>query len=145
MRFRASHGSGKLTVSSATATMTLQTARNVRSLLLAYVGRALLTLVAVLLVVMPWTEYFCNFDKFLRGGQDLELGLLCVLTVLCLVLVLFQHGRALVAFLISMRRWLAGFPRSVEAPLCWDRRDRFGELLASALPGCSGYSMPLQI
>ena len=54
---------------------------------------------------MPWTEHFCNFDRFLRGGQDLELGLLACLAVLCLVLVLMQHGINFVASVLSFLGW----------------------------------------
>ena len=64
-------------------------------------------LTAFLILIMPWTEYFWHFDRFLRGGQDLELGLLSVLTCFCLGLVLLQHGRSGVNALISLRRWLA--------------------------------------
>jgi hypothetical protein len=45
---------------------------------LALVGRVLILLTALLLGVMPWTEYFWDFNNFLRGGQDLELGLLSI-------------------------------------------------------------------
>ena len=127
--------------------MTLQKARNLSSRLLGLAGRALLALVSVLLVVMPWTEYFCNFDKFLRGGQDVELGLLCVLTVLCLVLVLFQHGRNLVAFLISIRQCGAPTPRPAGPSAAGFLRNRLAALHAATLPSdvSGGFSLPLQI
>jgi hypothetical protein len=56
---------------------------------------------------MPWTEYFWQFDGFLRGGQDFELGLLSLLTILSLVLVLLQQRRQNVALLLTVRRWLS--------------------------------------
>ena len=101
--------------------MTLRRVRLLGSLLCTRLSRALLALTACLLVIMPWTEYFCNFDRFLRGGQDTELGLLAVLTVLCLVLVLFQTGRTVLAAVLALLHWFAalyrqGKPRLACAP-----------------------------
>ena len=56
---------------------------------------------------MPWTEYFWQFDGFLHGGQDFELGLLALLTIFSLVLVLLQQRRQNVALLLTVRRWLS--------------------------------------
>ena len=70
-------------------------------------GRLLILSTAILLFVMPWTEHFCQFDRFLRGGQDLELGLLALLTIFSLVLVLLQQRRQNVALLLTVRRWLS--------------------------------------
>ena len=70
-------------------------------------GRLLLLFTAILIVVMPWTEYFWHFDGFLHGGQDFELGLLSLLTILSLVLVLLQQRRQNVALLLTIRRWLS--------------------------------------
>jgi hypothetical protein len=56
---------------------------------------------------MPWTEYFWQFDGFLHGGQDFELGLLSLLTIFSLVLVLLQQRRQNVALLLTVRRWLS--------------------------------------
>lgn len=54
-------------------------------------GRFLFSLICGLLLVMPYTEYFWNFDKFLRGGQDLELGIFALLCFLCMVVVLARR------------------------------------------------------
>ncbi len=70
-------------------------------------GRLLILFTAILIFVMPWTEYFCQFDRFLRGGQDLELGLLALLTIFSLVLVLLQRRRQDVTLLLSVRRLLS--------------------------------------
>ena len=70
-------------------------------------GRLLILSTAVLILVMPWTEYFWQFDRFLRGGQDFELGLLSLLTIFSLVLVLLQQRRQDVALLLTIRRWLS--------------------------------------
>jgi len=39
-------------------------------------SRVLVFLTTLLLLVMPITEYVCNWDKFLRGGPDIEFSLL---------------------------------------------------------------------
>jgi hypothetical protein len=70
-------------------------------------GRTLLLFTAILIVVMPWTEYFWHFDGFLHGGQDFELGILSVLTIFSLVLVLLQQRRQDVALLLIVQRWLS--------------------------------------
>jgi hypothetical protein len=44
-------------------------------------GRVLVLLTALLLGVTPWTKYLWHFDNFLHGGQDMELGLLSLLTI----------------------------------------------------------------
>jgi len=41
--------------------------------------RAVLILTAVLILLMPLTEHFCKWDKFLRGGPDVEFGILSLL------------------------------------------------------------------
>jgi hypothetical protein len=71
----------------------------------ALAGRLLILSTAVLILIMPWTEYFCQLDRFLRGGQDCELGLLALLTFFSLVLVLLQQRRQNVALLLTVRRW----------------------------------------
>jgi hypothetical protein len=70
-------------------------------------GRLLILFTAILIFVMPWTEHFWQFDRFLRGGQDFELGLLALLTIFSLVLVLLQQCRQNVALLLTIRRWLS--------------------------------------
>jgi hypothetical protein len=70
-------------------------------------GRMLLLFTAVLLVAMPWTEYFWHFDRFLFGGQDFEFGLLLLAAILSLILVLLHHGKQGVYFLLTARKWLS--------------------------------------
>jgi hypothetical protein len=72
-------------------------------------------LTALMIFVMPWTEYAWSFDKFLRGGQDFELGLLSLAALLCLVVVLLQHGRQSVAYLLAIRRWFAFVSRDPDS------------------------------
>ena len=69
-------------------------------------GRVLILLTALLLAVTPWTEYLWHFDNFLHGGQDMELGLLSLLTIFCLVLVLLQDSKR-VTFMVVIRQWLS--------------------------------------
>jgi len=74
-------------------------------------GRVLLLFSVLLVAVMPWTEYFYHFDKFPYAGQDFELGMLAVATVVGLILVLLQHGKDGVLFFLAMKRWLSSAMR----------------------------------
>jgi hypothetical protein len=60
-----------------------------------------------LVAVTPWTEYWWHFDNFLHGGQDMELGLLSLLTVCCLVLVLLQDSKQRAASMAVVWQWLS--------------------------------------
>jgi hypothetical protein len=51
-------------------------------------------LTTVLLLVMPITEHLCNWDKFLRGGPDVEFSLLAGLLFTAMV-VLSMNGTML--------------------------------------------------
>jgi hypothetical protein len=81
-------------------------------------GRLLILFTAILIFVMPWTEYFSQLDRFLRGGQDCELGLLSLLTIFSLVLVLLKQRQQNVTLLLAARRWVSlvfedALPRAV--------------------------------
>jgi hypothetical protein len=110
-------------------------------------GRLLILSTAVLIFIMPLTEYFWQFDRFLRGGQDFELGLLSLLTIFSLVLVLLQQRRQNVVLLLTLRRWLSlifegADPRGV-ANAC--------SLIASSdamplsSPALCRYNLPIQV
>jgi hypothetical protein len=109
-------------------------------------GRLLISLACALLVVMPWTEYFCRFDKFLRGGNDLELGLLALITFYCLVLLLARHLSQGIAKLLATLQFFS---------LIRDRRKLTHSTLSTTLEifglervhsiVSSPYSLPLQI
>jgi hypothetical protein len=77
-------------------------------------GRLLILCTAILIFVMPWTEYFCQLDRFLRGGQDCELGLLALLTIFSLVLVLLKQCRQNVTLLLTVRRWLSAIFKAAD-------------------------------
>jgi hypothetical protein len=63
---------------------------------------------------MPVTEYLWTFDKFLRGGQDCEFGLLALAAVFCLMLVLSHQRRAVLALILSLRRVLSSLFRPAD-------------------------------
>ena len=58
-------------------------------------SRILILVVAIELLSMPFTQGLWSWDKFLHGGQDFELGLLIILTCLCLVLLRVQQSGTL--------------------------------------------------
>jgi hypothetical protein len=70
-------------------------------------SRMLILLTVLLVLAMPWTEYFWHFDQFLRGGEDFELSLLAVATIFCLVVLLLQHDKKSVAFILAISRCLS--------------------------------------
>ena len=111
-------------------------------------SRVLLLCTAVLLVAMPWTEYFWHFDRFLRGGQDFELGLLAVLTSFCLVLLLFQLGLNSLQLALALCRSLVHLLRTgLRMPMASARAGLMSLLHAVPLSGTTvgNYSLPLQI
>lgn len=57
-------------------------------------SRLLVLLTTVLLLVMPITEHLCNWDRFLRGGPDVEFSLLAGLLFTAMV-VLSMNGTML--------------------------------------------------
>ena len=110
-------------------------------------GRILVLLTIMLVVVMPLTEYLWHFDHFLQGGQDFELGLLSVMTFLCLTLVLFQHGRRSVSFLMALRRWSARIFRASDPGTPGSLLGLINGLHAvpRPSPALDLYTLPLQI
>jgi hypothetical protein len=94
---------------------------------------------------MPVTEYLWTFDKFLRGGQDCEFGLLALAAILCLVLVLSHQRRAVLTLILSLRRvWSSLFQPADPA------RHTFGLIapLQYGLPSSTSLpniNLPLQI
>ena len=63
---------------------------------------------------MPWTEHFCNIDRFLRGGQDVEFSLLAFAVVLSLVLLLSQRHRQGMTELLSLLYLLPSIVRPAQ-------------------------------
>jgi len=79
-------------------------------------GRLLLLFTGLLLAVMPWTEYYWHFDRFLRGGEDFEFAILFVVTILSLAIVLSRCRRQTMAVIHAVRRWIAGVARNGTSP-----------------------------
>jgi hypothetical protein len=79
-------------------------------------GRLLLLFTGLLLAVMPMTEYYWHFDRFLRGGEDLEFGILFVVTILSLAIVLSRCRRQTMAVIHAVRRWIAGIIQNAIHP-----------------------------
>lgn len=77
------------------------------------VGRILLWITALLVVVMPFTEYFCSFDRFLRGGDDAEFTLLAMLACFCLILAFFQQCTQGLNLILALRQWVVDVARHV--------------------------------
>lgn len=63
-------------------------------------GRLLVLLTTLLVLVMPVTEHLCNWDRFLRGGQDVEFNLLAALLFAAMV-VLSMSGRMMQPLLMQ--------------------------------------------
>jgi hypothetical protein len=109
-------------------------------------GQILIFLTALLVAVMPVTEYLWTFDKFLRGGQDCEFGLLALASILCLVLVLSHQRREILAFVLSLRRVLCSLFQPAHSPaslaLCLIAPMQYLLLRDASLRTCN---LPLQI
>ena len=82
-----------------------------------YLGRGLLLLIALELVTMPVTQDLWSWDKFLHGGQDFELGLLIIVTCLCLTLLGAEQTRRDLSLLVAARALLLSDRPRVSSPL----------------------------
>ena len=111
------------------------------------VGRRFVLFAVMLVVLMPLTEYYWTFDKFLRGGQDLEFGLLSLAAVFCLVLVLCQQRRLGLILILAIRRWLRFAFKHIDQPARERSRAILASLHVSPLPHptSAGYILPIQI
>jgi hypothetical protein len=94
---------------------------------------------------MPITQGLWTWDKFLHGGHDFELGLLVIVTCLCLILLRTEQSKRCLGLLLLMRALLfralerAAFHLVIAAPSC-DRRPR----IPSSAPAAS-LNLPLLI
>lgn len=104
-------------------------------------------LMLTLVALMPLTEYLWHFDEIMRGGQDFEFGLLAIMTFLCLMLVLFQHGKRTVACRMALRRWLAVAFRAADpgAPGSLLGLITSAHAVKLPSPALSLYNLPLQV
>jgi hypothetical protein len=112
-----------------------------------YASRIALLLAAVTLLVMPLTEYLWHFDKFLQGGQDFELGLLCFATVLCLVMLLVQQRKCSLRLAFALFRWLSMVFRRADRLVRGSFRGLITAMHGVAVPSpsLSDLNLPLQI
>jgi hypothetical protein len=80
-------------------------------------SRLLVFFVAVEAITMPITQGIWSWDRFLHGGQDFELGLLMIVTCLCLVLLRVQETRSRLGWLGMIKALLMSAPehRTVSA------------------------------
>jgi hypothetical protein len=110
-------------------------------------SRIALLLTAAIVLVMPWTEYFWHFDKFLQGGQDFELGLLFMATSVCLVFFMLQHGKHTVRLLMSLRKWLSIILRNdrIMVPGSLSGLITASHVIAVPSPSLGLYTLPLQV
>jgi hypothetical protein len=69
--------------------------------------RAVLILTEMLILLMPFTEHFCSWDKFLRGGPDVEFGILSLLLFSGLVLLTSYRAVASPFLLLLAYRLIA--------------------------------------
>ncbi|RXH54637.1 hypothetical protein [Granulicella sibirica] len=110
-------------------------------------SRVILMLTAVLVVLTPWSEAFCHFDRFLYGGQDVELGLVALATFLCLVLLLARHGNSVVALSLKVLRSLAFVLRPAGPSTPGSFSGLIAAVHASPLPSpaLGMYTLPIQV
>lgn len=71
--------------------------------------RAVLILTEVLLLLMPLSEHFFQWDRFLRGGPDVEFGILSLLLFAGLVL-LTAYREVTSPFLVLLAYRLIALP-----------------------------------
>jgi hypothetical protein len=111
-------------------------------------GRLVALLIAFLLAVMPLTEYLWTWDHFLRGGQDLEFGLLGIAAILGIACILSLHTAKSMTLLVTaqrvisliLQRVLGLFACSTSELLTWAYPSR-----KIPDPGLDQYNLPLQI
>jgi hypothetical protein len=113
----------------------------------AIAGRVLLLFTALLLAVMPWTEYYWHFDRFLRGGQDCEFGVLFIATIFSLALVLSHCRKQTTAFIHALRRWISDVLQNIGSHALLNLHNLIAALHATLAPDppSGTFSLPLQI
>ena len=132
-------------------------------------SRVLVLLTTMLLLAMPVTEHLCNWDRFLRGGPDVEFSLLAGLLFVAMV-VLSMNGTMLqprVLQISTLQPWrIEPVPAArtglecadggsvararnmtAQPTRCSHLLSRWNEEPASAFDSCKdlGFSLPLRI
>lgn len=95
----------------------------------ACLSRLLLLVIAVEVITMPFTQGIWSWDKFLHGGQDFELGLLLIVTCLCLVLLRVQQNENSFGWIAAMQALLLkarsrSGPKLAMRPASFEHRSR---------------------
>ena len=73
---------------------------------IACLSRGLLFVIALEIITMPVTQNLWTWDRFLHGGQDFELGMLIIVTCLCLTLLRAEQGKCDLGLLVAIRALL---------------------------------------
>ena len=112
--------------------------------LVVYVSRILLFVVGVELLTMPVTQDLWAWDRFLHGGSDFELGLLLIVSCLCLMLLQAEQCKDALGLLLAMR---ADAPSRSIPDLLQDLRSGREPIspLSGQCPPCNSVHAPLLI
>jgi hypothetical protein len=110
-------------------------------------GRVLLLFTALLLIAMPWTEYYWHFDRFLRGGQDCEFGVLFIASIFSLALVLAHCRKQTSALVHAVRQWISGVLQNTSRQARGTLQQLIAAPHASLVPSPSlgTYNLPIQV
>jgi hypothetical protein len=73
-----------------------------------WLGRALLLGMLVVLAVSPWTECIWQWDRFPRGGSDMEMGVLACVAMISLALLVAQQAKHMWTHWLSQRMHVPG-------------------------------------
>ncbi len=68
-----------------------------------WLGRVLLLGMLLVLAVSPWTECIWQWDRFPRGGSDMEMGVLACVAMVSLALLAAQQAKHLWTHWLSRR------------------------------------------
>lgn len=68
-------------------------------------SRILIGVIALLLLVIPWSERYSSLDSFPRG-RDTELSILAFFVMLGLVLLFIRSARKRLQCILAMSHWL---------------------------------------
>lgn len=105
-------------------------------------SRSLLLVIALELITMPVTQDLWSWDKFLHGGQDFELGMLIIVTCLCLTLLRTEQSRGELGLLVVIRALLLSKRTRSAAllPYCMELSEH-----RPRIPSTESFSLPLLI
>ena len=111
----------------------------------ACLSRILLLIVAVETLTMPFTQGLWSWDRFMHGGQDFELGLLIILTCLCLVLLRVQQRESCLRPAFIIRALFKSAQKPIVDPLLTCMRAAGHRSQIPSPPGLAVTKIPLLI